>query len=88
MIAFLGPVAPAADAFVEEMVAWLNHRFGATGAVIEPDTPLFEEGRVDSIAILKIIAWTEQAIGITIPDERIRMDNFRSVNRIAEVFLA
>ena len=50
-------------------------------------TPLFADGLIDSIRILEIIAWVEQAIGRQIPDAQIRMDNFFSVERIAEVFL-
>ena len=37
--------------------------------------------------ILELIAYTERAIGRMIPDNLIRMDNFSSIARIAEVFL-
>ena len=43
---------------------------------------------MDSIKVLELIAYTERAIGEVIPDSRIRMDNFRTVGRIAEVFVA
>lgn len=69
------------------MVAWLNERLARPTVVIRADTPLFESGLIDSIRILELIAWTEEAIGKTIPDARIRMDNFRTVARIAEVFV-
>ena len=73
--------------FIDEMVAWLNRRFGGpTNTVFRADTALFARGRIDSIRILELIAWTERAIGRTIADEQIRMDNFSSVRRIAEVF--
>lgn len=73
--------------FVAAMVAWLNERLARSGVSIGADTPLFESGLIDSIRVLELIAWTEQAIGTTIPDVRIRMDNFRTVARIAEVFV-
>jgi acyl carrier protein len=72
--------------FVPAMVEWLNTRIIRPGVVIRSDTPLFEGGLIDSIRVLELIAWTEEAIGAVIPDSRIRMDNFRTVERIAEVF--
>ena len=74
--------------FMEEMVRWLNARVARPGVTVDGDTPLFESGLIDSIQVLELIAWTEDAIGSEIPDARIRMDNFRTVRRIAEVFVA
>lgn len=77
-----------AESFEARMVAWLNARFARPGApLIEADTALFAGRLIDSIRILELIAWTERAIGREIPDVEIRMDNFRSVARIAEVFV-
>ena len=73
--------------FVDEMVVWLNTRVARPGVTVDADTPLFEGGLIDSIRVLELIAWTEDAIGAVIPDARIRMDNFRTVRRIAEVFV-
>jgi acyl carrier protein len=74
--------------FETAMVGWLNSRFAAKGIVITADTPLFRKGLIDSLGILELIAWTEVNTGRTVPDERIRMDNFRTVARIARVFVA
>ena len=73
--------------FRERTLAWLNARFAPPGTLIEPDSLLFADGLIDSIRILDLIAWTERAIGREIPDRDIVMDNFRSVARIAEVFV-
>jgi len=73
--------------FVDEMVTWLNTGIARPGVIVDADTPLFEGGLIDSIRVLELIAWTEDAIGTAIPDARIRMDNFRTVRRIAEVFV-
>jgi acyl carrier protein len=75
------------ERFITEMVAWLEHRLAPTEIVIAEDTPLFTPGLMDSIRVLELIAYTERAIGSVIPDSRIRMDNFRTVGRIADVFL-
>jgi acyl carrier protein len=75
------------ERFIAEMVAWLRDRLAPTEITIAADTPLFAPGLMDSIRVLELIAFTERAIGSVIPDSRIRMDNFRTVGRIADVFL-
>ena len=72
--------------FVSEMLEWLNRRLAPPGIIIDAETPLFRTGIINSIRILELIAWTERATGRTIPDREIRMDNFQTVGRIAEVF--
>ncbi len=73
--------------FITDMVQWLNTRVARPGVTVHADTPLFEGGLIDSIRVLELIAWTEDAIGSMIPDAQIRMDNFRTVRRIAGVFI-
>lgn len=75
------------EMFVQETVDWIRTRLLPPGAALGPDTPLFRDGLIDSIRILKLIAWTEHATGARIPDEMIRMDHFESVSRIAETFV-
>ena len=41
---------------------------------------------INSIKILELIAWTERATGRVVPDALIRLDNFATAQRIAEVF--
>ncbi len=69
-----------------DLLAWLNGRFAPDGPSILPDTPLFAGGLIDSLRVLELIAWTERAIGHEIPDVAIRMDNFATPARIAELF--
>ncbi len=76
------------ESFISEMLSWLNARLAPPGVTITADTPLFANGLINSIRILELIAWTEREIGWEIPDVMIRMDNFQSVRRIAEVFVA
>jgi acyl carrier protein len=73
--------------FAQRMISWLNHEIAPQGVVIDADTPLFATRLLDSLKVLELIAFTEQAIGRTIPDCDIRMDNFQTVARIAAVFL-
>jgi len=73
--------------FIAQMLQWINERLAPPGVVVDAHTPLFASGLVSSIKVLEIIAWTERAIGREIPDVQIRLDNFRSVQRIADVFV-
>lgn len=68
------------------LVPWIQERLAPDGVRIGADTALFSGGLVDSMKILLLLAWTERAIGRPIPDEQIRMDNFETPRRIADVF--
>ena len=72
--------------FIETMLDWLNRTIAPPGVTIGAETPLFRSGLINSIRILELIAWTERETGRPIQDRDIRMDNFHSVSRIAEVF--
>jgi acyl carrier protein len=72
--------------FVARTVAWINQRLVPDGVTIDADTPLFANGLINSIRVLQLIAWTEQALDLRIPDSRIRMDYFRTVRQIADTF--
>ena len=74
-------------AFINDMLEWLNRKLAPPGVRIDAETPLFRSGIINSIRILELIAWTERATGRTIPDREIRMDNFQTVGRIADVFV-
>lgn len=73
--------------FTSQMLVWLNDEVAPKGSRVDADTPLFATRLLDSLKVLELIAFTEQAIGRAIPDSHIRMDNFQTVTRIAAVFL-
>jgi acyl carrier protein len=75
------------ERFIYELVAWLERRLAPPGMTITPTTVLFEGRLIDSVRILELIAWVERATDRQIPDSRIVMDNFRTAERIADVFL-
>jgi len=72
--------------FIANTVNWINATLVPAGVTIDADTPLFASGLINSIRVLRLIAWTEHALGIRIPDARIRMDYFRTVRQIAITF--
>lgn len=55
-------------------------------AVIEPDTPLFANRLLTSQRMVDLLAWMEQAHGITVPDEQLSGEYFRDVHTIAQTF--
>ena len=73
-------------AFVARTVEWINRSLVPEGVTVDADTPLFANGLIDSIRILRLIAWTELVLDLRIPDARIRMDHFRTVRTIANTF--
>ena len=78
----------ARDRFCAGMLVWLNAKLAPPGVHLLRDTELFASGAINSIKVLELIAFTERAIGREIGDRFIRLDNFRSVERIACVFIA
>lgn len=75
------------ELFTVETLAWIRERLLPPGTDLDETTPLFVSGLIDSISILKLLAWTEFRIGRRIADDEIRMDNFVSVRRMADVFV-
>lgn len=69
------------------MLEWLNEEVAPEGVRITEETQLFTSRLLDSLRVLELIAFTEQAIGAPIHDSQIRMDSFQTVSRIAAVFL-
>lgn len=53
---------------------------------IDPDTYLFEEGIVDSLGILRLIAFLELRLGRPIADSEVVMEHFRTVGAIDRRF--
>lgn len=53
---------------------------------VDEETLLFEEGVINSLRILELIAFVEEITGARVPDEAVRLVNFRSVGVIAAAF--
>jgi acyl carrier protein len=69
------------------LLGYINGELLAERALVAgPETPLFADGWIDSLSILKLIAYLELITGREIPDEEIVMKNFQTVNTIAERF--
>jgi acyl carrier protein len=81
------PTTFRSSEFEAALVSFINDEllFGSNRR-IDVDSPLFEDGSIDSLKILHLLAFIESAIGRAIPDEEIVMKHFRTVRLIAERF--
>jgi acyl carrier protein len=53
---------------------------------LDAQTPLFESGLIDSLAILELIAFVEAATGRPIPARQVQMKHFGTIARICAAF--
>jgi len=54
------------------------------GTVLDPDESLVSSGVIDSLAILRLIAFVEETFGVTVADDEVVPENFETVNIIKE----
>jgi acyl carrier protein len=47
-----------------------------------PDTPIIEQGLVDSLGLFKLIAFIEERVGVKIEPEEIVLENFATLRSI------
>jgi acyl carrier protein len=73
---------------VESLLRFVNDDLLADSEKkVRCDTPLFDDGWIDSLKILRLIAFLEITAGKKIPDALIVMDRFRTIETIAKNFL-
>lgn len=50
----------------------------------EPDADLFMEGWIDSLGVLDLMSFLEEQHNIFIPQDRMSMETFRSINSLVK----
>jgi acyl carrier protein len=55
---------------------------GAHGGEIGPQTPLLDEGILDSMGLMQLRMFIEDTLGVRVPDEEVMPDNFQDVASI------
>ena len=50
---------------------------------LDDDASFLENGIVDSTGVMELVAFVEEAFGITVDDDEVVPDHFDSVNRLA-----
>jgi acyl carrier protein len=68
------------------LLAFINGTLLRDGATVDADARLFEDGYIDSIRVLDLIAFVEHEIGRKVPDKLVRLSTFRSVKAITATF--
>ncbi|MCF3102558.1 acyl carrier protein [Streptomyces roseoverticillatus] len=67
---------------VEELCTLISSKItwgrGEEPQQLSPDTPLLEQGLLDSLSIMQIVAALDSQAGIVLPDTEIVAANFRS----------
>jgi acyl carrier protein len=80
------------EGFAESLLQFINKelpkldRRGRAWKAVEADTSLFENGRLDSLSILHLIARVEELTGCPVPDQLVVMKHFRSVEAMTSAF--
>ena len=77
---------PTPAEFERQLAHFINGTLLGGSAVVERDTRLFEDGYMNSLRILDLIAAVEKMLGRRIPDRAVRLANFRTIATIAQAF--
>jgi acyl carrier protein len=73
--------------FVTTLVRRRTNGAGNTAAIeIDRSTPLFSTGLIDSLGILELMAFVEEATGTPVPIQKVDMRYFGTVDRISRSF--
>ena len=65
----------------EQILAFVRTQLGVEDA-LTPDTPLVTNGLIDSVGLMRLAAFVEQATGLTIPDQDINAGHFDTARQI------
>lgn len=77
---------PAAVDTLERLHEYVTSKFAGEGSPsIGPDDDLLRQGLLDSIAIMEVVAFVEQAFGISVEGDEVTVDNFQSLASIARL---
>jgi acyl carrier protein len=52
---------------------------------LDDDQPLIDAGIVDSLGVLKILAFMDESFGIDLSSEEIKLENFKTVRSICQL---
>jgi acyl carrier protein len=61
-----------------------NILFSSNGFPYSDDTSFLENGVIDSMNVLELVAFIEENFAITVEDSDLTPDNFDSINRMAD----
>ncbi|PZN93461.1 MAG: phosphopantetheine-containing protein [Alphaproteobacteria bacterium] len=68
---------------VDSLLAYLQNDLVAVQE-LTPESPLFSSGLLDSVAMVSLIAFVEDATGADVRPSDVTLDNFDTISRIVE----
>ena len=77
---------PTPGDFERQLAHFINDTLLKGEGGVGPDTRLFEDGYINSLRVLDLIAFVEKTLGRRIPDRAVRLANFRTVATIVRAF--
>jgi acyl carrier protein len=66
----------------------LSEYAGGTGVDLDPELDLLRSGTIDSMAVMELTSFIEEAFGVVVADEDIVPENFRSLRSLTEYVAA
>jgi len=68
----------------QELLRFVRSEVAAGGddATIDENTQLIDSGVIDSMALMRLIAFVEERANVRIPDEEVLPENFQSISDI------
>ena len=76
---------PTPAEFERQLARFIDNLVGG-GNQVGRDTRLFEDGYMNSMRILDLIAVVEKTLGRRVPDRAVRLANFRTIATIVKAF--
>ena len=77
---------PTPPEFERQLAHFVNTTLLGGAGAVDRDTRLFEDGYMNSLRILDLIAVVEKTLGRRIPDRAVRLANFRTIATIVQAF--
>jgi acyl carrier protein len=77
---------PTPPELEQQLAQFINGTLLGGGASVGRDTRLFEDGYMNSLRILDLIAMVEKTLGRRVPDRAVRLANFRTIAAIVQAF--
>jgi len=75
-----------ATTIIAEIKNYIEKNILAEGVQVAADTDLKQVG-IDSFSTVEIILFIERKFGVSIPDEKLIPDNFKTLNALAAIVL-
>ena len=73
---------PSIESIASDLAEYLASEVLADGSIVDPDQNLLAEEVINSLGLLRMVAYLERNYGVHIPPEEYVIDNFRSLNTI------